>query len=883
MPTPPPPRRWATPPASGCWSSTASRRSRFPPPPPRGGARTGRPSAAFPWPPDRWRGVCRPVQRADVEATCVSRELIRTWAQHRRGGVRPGPSDRRAGSTGPSERRSQRTHRSIPWSAQPVRRECRHDTRSRLLRRRRPTRRRDRHPGTQRAARRGSQRPPAARASGGPLSVPHGHHDRGQRQHRRHLGDRDRAGHAAARRTRRATRAARPRPRAEDRVEPQRGRGARLHGRGPVHRPQRAPAAACRATYRVLRRAVRVQSHHPRRRRPAAAAGRGHRLVLRHRAAGARRAERPAHPRGPGGLGRRPGQPGAPAGHRLGRPARRTAAALRSGPTRDRAASADRAPARRHGGNPAVTAVDELVRPDATPLPLGPVRARGWLTGGEHDPRWVRPALLALLAGTAALYILGLGANGWANSFYTAAVQAGTQSWKAFFFGSFDAANFITVDKPPGSLWLTGLSARMFGVNAWSILVPQALAGVATVGLLYLTVRRHFSATAGLLAGAVLALTPVATLMFRYNNPDALLALFLVAGAYAVTRAVETASPRWLALAGVLVGFGFLTKTLQALLVVPAFAVLYLLAAPTSLGRRLGHLVLAGVAMLVAGGWWVAAVTLWPAASRPFIGGSQDNSEFNLIFGYNGFGRLTGNVAGSVGGGPAGTGGGPAGTGGPWGATGVLRLFGAEMGGQIAWLLPAAVIFLVALLWLSRRSPRTDGRRAALVLWGGWLLVTAATFSFANGIIHPYYNVALAPAIGALVGIGAASLWPHRRLLYVRGLLIVAIAATGLCSFVLLSRSPNWQPWLRPTVLALALVSATAIAVGPWIPQRLARRVPRRLAAIFAATAATAAIVGGLAGPAAYSVQTAATAATGPIPAAGPAVAAVAAVCTEYA
>ena len=520
-----------------------------------------------------------------------------------------------------------------------------------------------------------------------------------------------------------------------------------------------------------------------------------------------------------------------------------------------------------------MTAVDELVRPDATPLPLGPVRARGWLTGREHDPRWVRPALLALLAGTAALYILGLGANGWANSFYTAAVQAGTQSWKAFFFGSFDAANFITVDKPPGSLWLTGLSARLFGVNAWSILVPQALAGVATVGLLYATVRRHFSAAAGLLAGAALALTPVATLMFRYNNPDALLVLLLVAGAYAVTRATETASARWLALAGVLVGFGFLTKALQALLVVPAFALVYLLAAPTSLCRRLGHLVLAGVAMLVAGGWWVAAVTLWPAASRPFIGGSQDNSEFNLIFGYNGFGRLTGNEAGSVGGGPAGTGGGPAGTGGPWGATGVLRLFGAEMGGQIAWLLPAAVIFLVALLWLSRRSPRTDGRRAALVLWGGWLLVTAATFSFANGIIHPYYNVALAPAIGALVGIGAASLWPHRRLLYVRGLLIVAIAATGLCSFVLLSRSPNWQPWLRPTVLALALVSATAIAVGPWIPQRLARRVPRRLAAIFAATAATAAIVGGLAGPAAYSVQTAATAATGPIPAAGPAVA----------
>lgn len=500
------------------------------------------------------------------------------------------------------------------------------------------------------------------------------------------------------------------------------------------------------------------------------------------------------------------------------------------------------------------TVADPVRLDDELPDPPPTSRLRGFVRGRDADPVWVRPALLTLLAATALLYVINLGASGWANSFYSAAVQAGTHSWKAFFFGSFDAANAITVDKPPGSLWVMELSARLFGVNSWSILVPQALAGVATVGLLYLTVRRHFSATAGLLAGAVLALTPVATLMFRYNNPDALLVLFLVAGAYAVTRAVETASPRWLALAGVLVGFGFLTKTLQALLVVPAFAVLYLLAAPTSIGRRLRDLLIAGAALILSAGWWVAIVTLWPTASRPYIGGSQTNNEFDLIFGYNGFGRLTGNEAGSVGGGPAGTGG-------RWGATGLFRLFGSEMGGQVSWLLPAALIFLAALLWLSRRSPRTDGRRGALVLWGGWLLVTAVTFSFAKGIIHPYYNVALAPAIGALVGIGVGSLWPVRRLIYVRALLIAAIAATAGWSYLLLDRSPNWQTWLRPTVVALAAVAAVALAVGRWLPRR------------FGPAVAAVGVLAALIGPAAYSIQTAVAAPSGAIPSAGPAVA----------
>src|SRR5579885_3543702 len=265
---------------------------------------------------------------------------------------------------------------------------------------------------------------------------------------------------------------------------------------------------------------------------------------------------------------------------------------------------------------------------------------------------WERRAVLILLAATAALYLWNLSVSGWANPFYSAAVQAGTKSWKAFFFGSSDASNFITVDKPPAALWVMELSARLFGVNAWSILVPQALEGVATVGLLYATVRRWISPAAALLAGAVMALTPVAALMFRFNNPDALLVLLLVGSAYGLTRALEHGSSRWLLLTGILLGFAFLAKMLQAFLVVPPFVLVYLVAAPGTLRRRLGQLIAAGGTMLLSGGWWVVAMVLIPAGSRPYVGGSQNNSILNLIFGYNGFGRLNGNEAGSVGGTP---------------------------------------------------------------------------------------------------------------------------------------------------------------------------------------------------------------------------------------
>jgi 4-amino-4-deoxy-L-arabinose transferase-like glycosyltransferase len=486
---------------------------------------------------------------------------------------------------------------------------------------------------------------------------------------------------------------------------------------------------------------------------------------------------------------------------------------------------------------------------------------RSLARGRASDPAWVRPALIVLLAVTAILYLWDLGASGWANSFYSAAVQAGTKSWKAFFLGSSDSSNFITVDKPPAALWVMEISARIFGLSSWSLLVPQALEGVAAVALVYATVRRWSSAGAGLLAGAVMALTPVAALMFRYNNPDALLVLLLCGAAYATTRAIDKASTRWLILAFSFVGLGFITKMMQALLIVPALTAAYFLAAPTTLWARLRQLVAAGGAMLVSAGWWVVVVMAVPAADRPYIGGSQDNSLWNLIFGYNGFGRLTGNESGSVGGG--------AGTSGRWGPTGLTRLFGSEMGSQISWLLPAALVLLAVGLVMTLRRARTDRTRAALVLWGGWLLVTGLVFSLAQGIIHPYYTVALAPAIAAIVGIGACALWSRRSALWARLAMGGTVLATSVWSVVLLDRVPAWHPELRPAILAAGSAAAVLLVFSSYMGHASRARVAQALALGAAGVAV-------LAAPAAYTLATVATPHSGAIPSAGPASAAAA-------
>ncbi len=496
-----------------------------------------------------------------------------------------------------------------------------------------------------------------------------------------------------------------------------------------------------------------------------------------------------------------------------------------------------------------------VVPSDSAPAepPLHRGRIAKFVRGRESDPAWVRPALLALLGLTAVLYLWDLGASGWGNSFYSAAVQAGTKSWKAFFFGSSDSSNFITVDKPPAALWIMEISARIFGVNSWSILAPQALEGVATVGLVYLTVRRWFTAQAALLAGAVLALTPVAALMFRFNNPDALLALLLTGSMYALTRALEKAQTKWMVLAGALVGFGFITKMMQAFLILPVLVIVYLLAAPTGFWRRTRQSVYLGLGTLVGGGWWVAAVALTPKADRPYIGGSTNDSILNLIFGYNGFGRLTGNETGSVGGGTT--------SGSMWGPTGLTRLFNGEFGNMMSWLLPGALVMGAVLLIVTIRAKRTDRERAALLLWGGTLVAIGLTISLGQGIIHPYYTVALAPPLAGLIGIGTMGLWQRRSTWVGRIGLAAGLAATTAWGFVLLRQTSDWFPPLRYAVLIAGSLGVLAILLLP-----LFKKVPRLAIAVIATLGFGAA----LAAPLFSTVATAATPHSGSIPSVTP-------------
>ncbi|MFD2469109.1 ArnT family glycosyltransferase [Amycolatopsis silviterrae] len=473
-------------------------------------------------------------------------------------------------------------------------------------------------------------------------------------------------------------------------------------------------------------------------------------------------------------------------------------------------------------------------------------------------PRWVRPSVFGLLALTAVLYFWNLTASGFGNSFYAAAVQSGTQSVKAWLFGSLDAGNVITVDKPPAALWVGTAFARLFGFSSFTVLAPQALMGVASVGLLYLTVRRVSGPLPGLLAGAMLALTPVAALMFRFNNPDALLTLLLIAGAYCTVRAIEKASPKWLVFAGVALGFGFLTKMMQAFLVLPAFALAYLIAAPTGLGKRLLHLVYAGIAVVVSAGWFVALVEIWPSASRPYVGGSTGNSLLELALGYNGLGRIVGGQGN--GGGMVVMGGGPAGGGNTafGGSSGLGRMFGASFGTEVSWLLPAALIGLAAGLWFTRRAARTDRTRASLMVWGGWLLVTGLVFSFMGGTVHPYYAVQLAPAIAALVAISGHALWRGRAHTAPRMVLGGMIAATAVWDFILLDRTPDWFPALRWAIVVLGLLVSTLVVVG----------VPRARTVLIALAAAIVVTLG--VGTTGYAVETVSLPHSGSIPTSGP-------------
>lgn len=449
-----------------------------------------------------------------------------------------------------------------------------------------------------------------------------------------------------------------------------------------------------------------------------------------------------------------------------------------------------------------------------------------------------RVALGVLLAVTAALYLWDLSASGFANTYYAAAAQAGARSWSSWFFGSLDWQNFITVDKPPASLWVSGLSVRLFGLHSWSVLVPQALIGVAAVAVLYAAVRRSISdpghgTNAGLLAGCALAATPAAALIFRFNNPDALLVLLLTTAAYCAIRAVDASSWRWLTITGAVVGLAFLTKMLQAVVVLPGFTLAYLLAAQVDWRRRLLHLTAGAAGLVATAGWWVLIVSMIPARSRPYIGGSRHNSVLDLALGYNGVGRVIGRAA-TVGGNVRA----------PGLDTGIGRLLSYEMGYEISWLLPAAVGAAIYGAHLAARRALDRNEQAALVIWGGWLVVAGAVLSYMTGTIHPYYTVVLAPPIAALCALAAVWAWRDRARLDARLVLLAFAMLIGWRSVILLRHShfgPSWLPW-----------ATTAVAVA-----LLAR--PRAGTAL-----ASAALL--LSGSFAYAVATVATPHQGPAP-----------------
>jgi 4-amino-4-deoxy-L-arabinose transferase-like glycosyltransferase len=421
-----------------------------------------------------------------------------------------------------------------------------------------------------------------------------------------------------------------------------------------------------------------------------------------------------------------------------------------------------------------------------------------------------RPELAALLVLAAVLNLWALSRNGWANDYYAAAVRSMSSSWHAFLYGSFDSKGVMTVDKPPLALWVQSLSVRVFGFHSLSILVPQALMGVASVGLVYDLTRRRFGRAAGAVAGLVLATTPIAVAISRHNNPDALLILCSVAALWFVVRGLEDGRTRWLVLAGVCVGLGFEAKMGAALLAVPGLVAAWLWVAPRGRMVALRQLLAGGAAMLVVGAAWPLLVWLTPAADRPWISGTADNSIWSLIFGYNGLGRISGQAGGPGGmaGGPGGGGGGPGGNvfGGP---TGPFRLLEQSLGGQAGWLLGFAVVGLIGLV-AATRLRRADSRTGWLIATGGIFLACGVTFSVASGIFHPYYVSLMAPFTAALCGAIAGQLLKGGEWSRIVGPL--AIAAGVVCELVVLRNEGNVLPWLRPILIVGGLGAALALA-----------------------------------------------------------------------
>ncbi|MEC3976951.1 ArnT family glycosyltransferase [Amycolatopsis sp. H20-H5] len=445
--------------------------------------------------------------------------------------------------------------------------------------------------------------------------------------------------------------------------------------------------------------------------------------------------------------------------------------------------------------------------------------------------RWEPIALGGVMLLSALLWGWGLGDRS-LQPYYAAAVHSMSRDWSVFLFSGYDPAGVVAVDKTPLGFWVQALGVRVFGFHLWAIELVQVAEGVAAVFVLHRVVRRWAGERTALLAALLFALTPITAAINRDNVADTLLVLLLLLAAYFVTRAVETGGAKWLVWAAVFVGLGFLAKMLAAWIVLPGLALAYFAGAPGARGKKLLHLVLAGVVALAVSLSWPALVSLWPG-SKPYVGSSADGSIWQLIFGYNGVSRLFGGSDGAMG-----TFGTSIGTG-LGGAPGPLRLFDTEIGGQIAWLLPLALGALVVAAFRARGAAART--RAGWLLWGGWLLAGAAVFSFTGGIFHAYYTAELAPAIAALAAAGLLTGWRwYREGGRARMVLPLAVAGTAVFAFVLLDRTPTWLPWLRYGVLGIALVAVVAALTRSGV------------------VLAGAGLLAVIAGPAAFVVQTAA-------------------------
>ena len=476
-----------------------------------------------------------------------------------------------------------------------------------------------------------------------------------------------------------------------------------------------------------------------------------------------------------------------------------------------------------------------------------------------------------LLVLAAVLYLWGLSKNGWANDYYSAAVRSMAGSWHDFLYGSFDAKGLMTVDKPPAALWVESLSVKLFGFNSLAILVPQALMGVASVGLLYDLVRRHWGRVAGAVAGLALAITPIFVAMSRHNNPDALLILCTAAGLWCFMRALEKergaekGATKWLALAGVCVGLGFEAKMGAALMVVPGMALAWLWVAPRGRLVALRQLAIAGAALLAVALAWPVLVWLTPASSRPWISGTSDNSIWSLIWEYNGFGRLDGQSGGPGNLGTSGTFG---------GATGPFRLLNEALGGQAGWLLGAALAGGIGIAAISRLR-RTDPRTGWIIAMGGAFGTTAIAFSYASGIFHPYYTSLLAPFAAALVGATVGQVIKSERdggRAAISGRLLgaVAIGLGAIVQLVVIDNSATDLHWLIAPIVIVALAAVAALLFADPIAARLGKRGRGASQARIRVAALACALGILLVAPAIWSVDTLGHPTSSTFPAGGP-------------